>query len=136
MGKVKSNTDFKVAKAVAKYLRISPKKARPVIALIRGKHIDEALAIMKYTPKKAARMIYKVLYSAMSNAVNNHDMDRDRLIVHRAYVDEGPRLKRLKPRAFGRADIIKRRFSHITVELREMTDEEYERFLRREKEEA
>lgn len=123
----------RIAKATAKYLRISPKKARPVISLIRGKHVDEALAIMKYTPKKAAGMIYKVIYSAMSNAVNNHDMDRDRLIVHRAYVDEGPRLKRLKPRAFGRADIMKRRFSHITVELREMTDEEYERFLRRQK---
>ena len=123
--------EHKIAKATAKYLRISPKKARPVISLIRGKHVDEALAIMKYTPKKAARMIYKVLYSAMSNAVNNHDMDRDRLIVHRAYVDEGPRLKRLKPRAFGRADIMKRRLSHITVELREMTDEEYEKFLRR-----
>ena len=121
----------RIAKATAKYLRISPKKARPVISLIRGKHVDEALAIMKYTPKKAAGMIYKVIYSAMSNAVNNHDMDRDRLIVHRAYVDEGPRLKRLKPRAFGRADIMKRRLSHITVELREMTDEEYEKFLRR-----
>ncbi len=125
--------EYKVAKATAKYLRISPKKARPVIALIRGKQVDEALAIMKYTPKKAARLIYKVLYSAMSNAVNNHDMDRDRLIVHRAYVDEGPRLKRLKPRAFGRADIMKRRLSHITVEVREMTDEEYEKFLRRQK---
>lgn len=125
--------EYKIAKATAKYLRISPKKARPVISLIRGKHVDEALAIMKYTPKKAAGMIYKVIYSAMSNAVNNHDMDRERLIVHRAYVDEGPRLKRLKPRAFGRADIMKRRFSHITVELREMTDEEYEKFLRRQK---
>ncbi len=125
--------EYKVAKATAKYLRISPKKARPVIALIRGKHIDEALALMKYTPKKAARFIYKVLYSAMSNAVNNHDMDRDRLVVYKAYVDEGPRLKRLKPRAFGRADIMKRRYSHITVELREMTDEEYEKFLRRQK---
>ncbi len=125
--------EYKIAKATAKYLRISPKKARPVIALIRGKHIDEALALMKYTPKKAARFIYKVLYSAMSNAVNNHDMDRDRLVVYKAYVDEGPRLKRLKPRAFGRADIMKRRYSHITVELREMTDEEYEKFLRRQK---
>ncbi|NOZ93069.1 50S ribosomal protein L22 [bacterium 3DAC] len=125
--------EYKVAKATAKYLRLSPKKARPVIALIRGKQVDEALAIMKYTPKKAARLIYKVLYSAMSNAINNHDMDRDRLIVHRAYVDEGPRLKRLKPRAFGRADIMKRRLSHITVEVREMTDEEYEKFLRRQK---
>ncbi len=125
--------EYKVAKATAKYLRISPKKARPVIALIRGKQVDEALAIMKYTPKKAARMIYKVLYSAMSNAVNNHDMDRERLIVHRAYVNEGPRLKRLKPRAFGRADIMKRRLSHITVELREMTDQEYDKYLKRQK---
>jgi len=107
------------ARASARFVRISPYKARKVIDLIRGKNINECLAILQFTPKKAARIIEKVVRSAMANAAQDPECDVDRLFVYRAYVDEGPRLKRLLPRAFGRADIIQRRMSHITVILRE-----------------
>nr|WP_018963290.1 50S ribosomal protein L22 [Coprothermobacter platensis] len=108
-----------VAKATAKYLRVSPRKARLVINEIRNKPVVEARAILKYSPNKAARFALKVLDSAVANAVNNNGSDEERLYVYRAFVDEGPRLKRYNPRAFGRADIIKRRLSHITVIVKE-----------------
>lgn len=107
------------ARATAKYLRISPYKARPVIELIRGKDVQEALNILEFTPKKAARLIKKVLESAIANAEHNYNMDPDRLYVKRAYVDEGPRLKRIWPRAWGRASRILKRTSHITVVVEE-----------------
>ncbi|NOX44837.1 MAG: 50S ribosomal protein L22 [Caldiserica bacterium] len=107
------------AVARARFVRISPKKARLVIDRIRGKHVDEARRILALSPKKAARIIKKVLDSAVANAVNNFEMDEDNLWVVRAYVDEGPRMRRLKPRAFGRADIIQRRMSHITIVVAE-----------------
>ena len=107
------------ARATAKYLRISPYKARPVIDLIRGKDVQEALNILEFTPKKAARLIKKVLESAIANAEHNYNMDPDRLYVKRAYVDEGPRLKRIWPRAWGRASRILKRTSHITVVVEE-----------------
>mgnify|MGYP001005155548 CR=1 FL=1 len=103
------------AKAVAKYIRISPRKARQVMDLIRGKDVREALAILKFTPNKGAELIEKVLKSAVSNAEHNYEMDVDSLVVSRCYVDEGPTLKRFKPRAMGRADAIRKRTSHITV---------------------
>lgn len=103
------------AKAVAKYIRISPRKARQVMDLIRGKDVREALAILKFTPNKGAELIEKVLRSAVSNAEHNYEMDVDSLVVSRCYVDEGPTLKRFKPRAMGRADAIRKRTSHITV---------------------
>ena len=107
------------AKAVAKYIRISPRKVRQVVDLVRGKDLEEALAILKYTPKKASSAVIKVINSAAANAENNYEMDVDSLYVSEIYVDQGPTLKRFKPRAYGRADMIKKRTSHITVILKE-----------------
>lgn len=107
------------AKATAKYIRIAPNKARQVVNLIRGKDVDEALAILKYTPKRAAGIIEKVLNSAIANAEHNYDMDRENLFISKIYVDQGPAMKRYKPRAFGRADLIRKRTSHITVVVSE-----------------
>ncbi|HHX95531.1 MAG TPA: 50S ribosomal protein L22 [Clostridia bacterium] len=107
------------AKATAKYIRIAPNKARQVVNLIRGKDVDEALAILKFTPKRVAEVVEKVLNSAIANAEHNYDMDRENLFVSKIYVDQGPAMKRYKPRAFGRADLIRKRTSHITVVVSE-----------------
>lgn len=107
------------AKARARFVRVSPMKARLVIDEIRGKSVYEAKRILTFSPRKAARIIRRVLDSAVANAEHNFEMDPEKLVVVKAYVDEGPRLKRLKPRAFGRADIIHRRLSHITVVVAE-----------------
>ncbi len=117
------------AKATAKYIRISPRKARSVINAIRGKDVNEAFTILMFSPKKAARIIYKVLNSAVANAVNNFGLNEDALYVSEAYVNDGPRLKRIWPRGRGRADIIKHRYSHITVVVR---DREKEKELNKE----
>ncbi|GER67255.1 50S ribosomal protein L22 [Weizmannia acidilactici] len=103
------------AKAVAKTVRIAPRKARLVIDLIRGKQVGEALSILKFTPKAASPVIEKVLNSAIANAEHNYDMDVNELVVAKAYVDEGPTLKRFRPRAQGRASQINKRTSHITI---------------------
>ncbi|AEH52183.1 MULTISPECIES: 50S ribosomal protein L22 [Heyndrickxia] len=103
------------AKAVAKTVRIAPRKARLVIDLIRGKQVGEALSILKFTPKAASPVIEKVLNSAIANAEHNYDMDANDLVVEKAYVDEGPTLKRFRPRAMGRASQINKRTSHITI---------------------
>lgn len=107
------------AKAVARHVRISPRKARQVIDLIRGKDVGEAIAILRHTPKAASGVIEKTLLSAMANAENNYDMDGQNLYVSRAYVDEGPTMKRIRPRARGMAYRIRKRTSHITVVLAE-----------------
>jgi len=112
------------ARAMMKMVRISPYKARLVIEQIRNKDVDEALNIVRLSPKKAARFILKALESAIANAENNHDMDADELWVKEAYVDEGPSLKRVKPRARGSADMIRHRTSHITVVLSDEWEEE------------
>lgn len=106
------------ARAVARYLRVSPYKARQVADLIRGKDVDEAIAILRYIRKKSAPLISKVVKSAVANAEHNYDMDADELFISEIYVDEGPTLKRMRPRAYGRADIRRHRTSHITVVLR------------------
>jgi large subunit ribosomal protein L22 len=103
------------AKAVARYIRLSPRKVRLVVDLIRGKDVEEARAILRFLPKRAALPVLKVLNSAAANAVNNQNLLEDRLFVRRAFVDEGPSLKRVMPRARGRADVIKKRTSHITI---------------------
>lgn len=103
------------AKAIAKFVRVSPRKARMVIDLIRGKKVDEALAILRYTPNKASYAVSKVVKSAAANAEHNQEMIKDDLIVSACFVDQGPALKRYNPRAMGRADTKKRRTSHITV---------------------
>ena len=107
------------ARAVARHIRISPRKASQVIDLIRGKDVEEALAILKFTPKGGSPIVEKVVRSAMANAENNYDMDVDSLYVAECYVDQGPTLKRIRPRARGMANRIRKRTSHITVILRE-----------------
>jgi large subunit ribosomal protein L22 len=107
------------AKAVTKYVRVSPQKARLVANLIRGKSVSEAYHILRYTPRKAARIIYKTLASAVANAEETKMMDVDNLYVSKIFVDEGPRLRRWKARAMGRVRPIVRRLSHITVVVAE-----------------
>jgi large subunit ribosomal protein L22 len=106
-------------KAHAKTVRVTPRKARLVIDLIRGKNIKEAQAILMFTPRAASPIILKVLNSAIANAENNNNSSVDKLYVKEAYVNEGVRLKRLLPRAKGRGDIIQKRTSHITVVVAE-----------------
>jgi large subunit ribosomal protein L22 len=107
------------AKAIARYLRVSPFKARQVADLVRGKDVREAIGILKYTNKKSSPLISKVVKSAIANAEHNYDMDSDDLYISEILVNEGPTLKRMRPRAYGRADVRRHRTSHITVVLRE-----------------
>ncbi|NMB37985.1 MAG: 50S ribosomal protein L22 [Firmicutes bacterium] len=107
------------ARATARYVRMSPRKARQVVDLIRSKDVGEALAILSVTPQAASSVVEKVVKSAMANAENNYDMDPDLLYVAECYVDQGPILKRFRPRARGMADRIRKRTSHITVVLQE-----------------
>jgi len=107
------------AMAHAKYLRISPRKVTIVLDLIRGKDVDKALAILKYTPKAACEYLYKLLSSAAANAENNNGMDRSRLYVSQCFVCPGPILKRIRPRAQGRAHRINKRTSHVTIAVME-----------------
>ncbi|MDR7465258.1 MAG: 50S ribosomal protein L22 [Armatimonadota bacterium] len=102
-------------KAVARYVRISPLKVRRVAEQIRGRPVDEAQALLRFMPHRAARVLEKVLKSAVANAQNNLDLARNDLIVTRAYVDAGPSMRRLAPRARGRVDVVTRRSSHVTV---------------------
>ncbi|MFP4456072.1 MAG: 50S ribosomal protein L22 [Clostridia bacterium] len=107
------------AKAIARYVRVSPRKARQVINEVRGKDVAEALAILRFTRRKAADVIIKVINSAAANAEHNHEMDIDSLYIAEAYVDGGPVLKRFRARAQGRAYPILKRTSHITVVVKE-----------------
>jgi len=106
-------------RAQGKYVRIAPRKARYVIDMVRGKKVGEALDTLRFTPKKAARLVHKLLNSAVANAEQRPDVDVDSLFIKRIYVDEGPVLKRWQPRAMGRATRILKRTSHITVVLDE-----------------
>lgn len=107
------------AKAVANTVRIAPRKVRLVIDLIRGKQVGEAIAILRHTPKAASPVVEKLLKSAMANAEHNYEMDVNNLVVSQAYANEGPTLKRFRPRAQGRASAINKRTSHITIVLSE-----------------
>jgi len=107
------------AKAIAKYIRMTPRKVRLVIDVIRGKNVKDAEDLLRFIPRMASTPIDKVLKSAKANAINNHDMIEDRLFVAQAFVDAGPTLKRLMPRARGTANIVKKRTSHITIILEE-----------------
>ena len=107
------------AKAVAKYVRMSPIKLKPVTDLVRGKDLNEALTILKFTPGKGSELVEKVVKSAAANAENNNNMSRDRLYVAECYATSGPIMKRIHPRAQGRAYRIFKRMSHITVVLDE-----------------
>ena len=112
----KANAD-KHPRAQAKYVRISPRKVQIVIDLIRGKQVDDALAILMYTPKSAAPVVEKLLNSAIANAENNLSLDRQSLYVAETYANQGPTLKRYWARSHGRADMIKKHTSHITIVL-------------------
>ena len=103
------------AKAVARHVRIAPRKVRVVTELIKGKAVDEALAVLKFTPNRAAKALAKVVASAAANAEHNLELARGALRVRRAYVDSGPSQRRMQARARGRADVFKKRSSHITV---------------------
>ena len=108
------------ARATAKYLRVSPQKARLVVDLIRGKQAGDAINILRYTKKRITRDIEKVLRSAIANAEQkSENLDVDRLVVSRAYVNEGPRAKRTRPAPMGRAYRYQRRMSNITVVVEE-----------------
>lgn len=106
-------------RAVLSYARISARKVKIVLDLIRYKKIDEAYGILRHTPKAASELLIKLLKSAESNAVNNNDLDRDNLIISEAYANQGPTLKRIRARAQGRAFKIRKRTSHITVVVKE-----------------
>ena len=105
------------AVARARFVRVSPMKARRVVELIKGRSASDALAVLQFAPQTASGPVSKVLASAIANAENNLSLDPDTLVVHHAYVDEGPTLKRFRPRAQGRAYRIRKRTSHITVEI-------------------
>ena len=107
------------SKAVAKYVRIAPRKVKVVCDLIRGKSAAEANAIMMNTPKAASELLVKLLKSAVANAENNHNMDPEKLYVAEVSVSPGPVLKRIRPRSHGRAFRILKRTSHITLVLKE-----------------
>ena len=107
------------AKAVAKNVRIAPRKVRVVMNLIRGKKVADEFAILNFTPKVGSEAIYKVLKSAVANAENNFDMNVDNLYVSSCFVDEGPTMKRIHPRSRGQAFKILKRTSHITVAVEE-----------------
>lgn len=107
----------KVVRAQARYVRTSARKARMVCGHLRGKSVPEARAILAFTPREVARDWSKLLESAVANAENNHELVEDDLLVREAYADEGPTIKRFRPRAQGRATPIRKRTSHLTITL-------------------
>ena len=107
--------DEEGAFAVARFVRVTPMKARRVVDLVRGLPVDEALSVLQFSPQAASENVRKLLESAIANAENGEDLDRDSLVVSKVTVDEGPTLKRWRPRAQGRAYRIRKRTSHITI---------------------
>jgi large subunit ribosomal protein L22 len=107
------------ARAVAKYIRISPQKARLIMDEVRGKKVDEAIRVLSFSPKKGAHVLKKLINSAVANAEANKEIDVDTLYIKRIFADQGPVLKRFQPRAMGRASSIRKRTSHLTVILDE-----------------
>lgn len=108
------------AKAIARYVRVSPQKARLVVDLIRGKKVNEAITTLAFTKKAASKVVDKVLKSAVANAENTKKIDVDTLYVKKAYVNQAPTMKRIHSKAMGRANVIRRRSSHITIILDEL----------------
>jgi large subunit ribosomal protein L22 len=111
------------ATARARYVRMSPYKARRIVDLIRGRHIDDARRVLAFTERAAAETIAKVLESAVANAEHNHNLPADELVVAGAWVDEGPTLRRYRPRALGRATRIRKRTCHISLVVGRMPEE-------------
>lgn len=118
-------------RAIARYVRIPPRKARLVINLVRGKPVREAIGILRNLPGKAAAITLKVVQSAAANAENNHRLNPARLRIVRAYVDEGPRWKRIQPKDRGRAFPILKRTSHLTICVEEMPEAREQQKARR-----
>lgn len=120
------------ATATLRYLRTSPYKVRHVLGLIRGRDVEDARQVLELCERDAARDVLKLLQSAVANAENNHELPADELFVERAYADEGPTLKRWRPRARGRATRIRKRTSHVTIVVTRYSDEQLERRQREE----
>ena len=116
---MEDTTTVMEARATLKYARISSRKVKIVADLIRGKDVDEALTIVKFTPKASSEIIEKLLKSAIANAENNHHMKHENLYVAEIYANQGPTLKRIRPAAKGSAVRIRKRTSHITIVLRD-----------------
>lgn len=112
----------KEARAQARYVRLAPRKVRAVVDLVRGKPVKEALSLLQFVPRRPSRVVEKVIRSAMANATHNYEMLEDRLYVARAYVDEGPVQKRVRPEMRGQAFPVLKRTSHVTVILREQPE--------------
>ena len=106
-------------KAVARFVRLSPRKARLIMDQIRGKQVEEAINLLTFAPQKSAFVIKKLVNSAVSNAEQNTELDVDKLYIKRIFADQGPSLKRFRARALGRASRIRKRTSHLTVVLEE-----------------
>ncbi|SRR2546422_11589255 len=111
------------ARATVKYVRTSPRKMRRTIDLVRGQHVEEARRILKFSPLAASRDVEKLLNSAIANAEQQPGVIPENLFVSRAWVDEGPTLKRFRPRAYGRATRVRKRTSHVTVVVRSIGEE-------------
>src|ERR1700761_252938 len=112
-----------VVRASAKYVRVAPRKARLIADQVRGMHIEKARALLAFSPRGAAEDIYKLIDSAAANAENNHDLVGDEMVISSITVDEGPTLRRFRPRALGRATPINKRTSHIAVALTPVEDD-------------
>lgn len=110
----------KEAKAFLKGARISARKVKIVIDTVRGKNVNEALASLKFTNKAAAPIVYKLVKSAVANATTNHGLDANKLVISEIFANQGPTMKRMMPRAQGRANVIRKRTSNITVVLKEV----------------
>jgi large subunit ribosomal protein L22 len=109
--------DRKEVSATSRYIRISPTKIQVIIDKIRGKSYREALQILKYLPQKAGAIVWQTLYSAVSNATHNFDFEKENLVITEAYVNQGPILRRMQPRARGKANKIEKKISHITIRV-------------------
>ncbi len=112
-----SESQKSTARATAKHVRVTPMKARRVVDLVRGKRVEDALNILRFAPQAASEPVAKVVASAAANAENNFGLNPDTLVISTAYVDEGATMKRFQPRAQGRAFRIRKRTSHITIEV-------------------
>ena len=120
---IQAQANTPIAKATAKYVRMSPIKLKPVTDLVRGKKLQDALEILKFTPGKGAEIVEKVVQSAAANAENNHDMNPDDLYVADVYAHQGPTMKRWRAGSQGRASVILKRSSHVGVTLKEKEEE-------------
>ena len=114
------NTEKKIISATSKYIRISPTKLDVIIEKLRGKTYKEALQIIKYLPQKAGAIVWQTLYSAVSNATNNNNLTKEKIIIQEAFVNQGPILKRMRPRAQGRAFAIQKKMAHLTIRVSEI----------------